>query len=88
MSGLYIEGLKIQEETCLVFIHPDGSVTDYDHGKDFTAVPVPDHGRLIDADKLLQFHGVLDDGIYYPDAYIPATAIKTAPTIIPAEEGQ
>ena len=47
--------------------------------------PVPPHGRLIDADELLQSHSV-SDGIYYPDAYIPATAIKAAPTIIPAEE--
>lgn len=50
-------------------------------------VPVPAHGRLIDADELLQSHSV-SDGIYFPDAYIPATAIKAAPTIISAEEGE
>lgn len=50
-------------------------------------IPVTPHGRLIDADELLQSHSV-SDGIYFPDAYIPATAIKAAPTIIPAEEGE
>lgn len=51
---------------------------------DCPLVHVPQHGRLIDEDALLQSHSVLD-GIYFPDAYIPATAIKDAPTIIPAE---
>ena len=54
---------------------------------EYTAVPVPPHGRLIDADVLLQSHSV-SDGIYFPDAYIPATAIKAAPTIIPAEPAE
>lgn len=50
-------------------------------------VHVPPHGRLIDADALLQSHSV-SDGIYFSDAYIPATAIKSAPTVIQAEEAE
>jgi len=43
-------------------------------------VPVPEHGRLIDADALMS--GV-DDG----DDVMFVWAIADAPTIIPAEEG-
>lgn len=63
---------------------PGRRIEQYKRLDDCPLVPVPAHGRLIDADALLQLHSV-SDGIYFPDAYIPATAIKAAPTIIPAE---
>ena len=47
------------------------------------AIPVPPHGRLIDADALLATNyghfGAIDD--------MAREAIKNAPTVIPAEEG-
>lgn len=92
--GVYIKGMDMPKEYAVIIkIYPDGRIgkipyvqwfqTDIVEG--VQAVPVPPHGRLIDADELLQSHSV-SDGIYFPDAYIPATAIKAAPTIIPAEE--
>ena len=92
--GVYIKGMEMPKEYAVIIkIYPDGRIgkipyvqwfqTDLVEG--VQAVPVPPHGRLIDADELLQSHSV-SDGIYFPDAYIPATAIKAAPTIIPAEE--
>ena len=51
--------------------------------KDCPLVPVPEHGRLIDADALM-------DEAYQPGAYgyVDAIQIENAPTIIPAEEGE
>ena len=78
-----------------VLIHPDGTAEWEAQHKMGTAVPVPPHGRLIDADAL--------DGIMveqsteeYNHHHAPRTweralscfrdYIKAAPTIIPAEE--
>lgn len=47
---------------------------------EYKAVPVPPHGRLIDADALLGNLPVEYPSIVY--------AIETAQTIIPAEEGE
>ena len=48
-------------------------------------VPVPDHGRLIDADELLPIYAdLMDGGDVKP--VIPKAVIDTAPTIIEAEE--
>ena len=48
-------------------------------------IPVPDHGRLIDADALIvqtnQHYAVLED-----DWYITVRKIETVPTIIPADK--
>lgn len=46
-------------------------------------IPVPEHGRLIDADALLQ--ECQRDEAY---GYLSAFEIDNAPTIIPAEEGE
>lgn len=50
-------------------------------------VPVPAHGRLIDADALCESKDILDD-VGWPEAYLPISTIEAAPTIIPAEEGE
>ena len=57
--------------------------------KSFNAVPVPPHGRLIDAERLLSermkrtyYH--LPNG----DTAIPIIDVENAPTIIEAEEGE
>ena len=54
-------------------------------------VPVPSHGRLIDADKLAEKHRELAyelRGANY-DFHMTAKAwVDSAPTIIPAEEGE
>lgn len=47
----------------------------------FEAVPVPPHGRLIDADALVRDNGIKEIPEYYE-------VVCDAPTIIPAEEGE
>ena len=55
--------------------------------KFFNAVPVPPHGRLIDADKIPYKKIMLDyDGEFYYGVTQPY--IDRMPTIIPAEEGE
>jgi hypothetical protein len=57
--------------------------------EDCPLVPVPPHGRLIDADALiidLMDRGV--DGVQTDDLYEIQQAVMDAPTIIEAEEGE
>lgn len=49
-------------------------------------VPIPPHGRLIDADKILYKKIMLDDNEFYYGVTQPY--IDRMPTIIPAEEGE
>ena len=53
-------------------------------------VPVPPHGRLIDADALIESFDPSD--FWNPDAedncFAAVHVVNTAPTIIPAEEGE
>ena len=51
-------------------------------------VPVPDHGRLIDADALPTYDKPIGKMMMFGGEYVyTQTAIDNAPTIIPAEEG-
>ena len=65
----------------------DGKARDAYTRQDCPLVPVPPHGRLIDADALKK------QGYFFPCAIgteyaIPLRAVREAPTIIPAEEGE
>ena len=82
-----------------VLISPNGHaaiVVDNEDGLDSTEyplVPVPPHGRLIDADALkdIEFHGLqADKKISYQMGWNDAiaTIAENATTIIPAEEGE
>jgi len=55
-------------------------------------IPVPDHGRLGDLDKLKQKALIRSERrgrlINVTDMVISAYDIEAAPTVIPAEEGQ
>jgi hypothetical protein len=51
---------------------------------DAKAVPVPEHGRLIDADALKISTAIPLDG--KPYRYVHIDNIEDTPTIIPAEE--
>lgn len=91
--SILINGIKMPKrgESCLVItIMPDGEI--YKNVYDASlrvnqvgeAVPVPAHGRLIDADKIEYVqseNGCLDDYAYRYD-------INEMPTIVPAEEGE
>lgn len=88
--GVYIKGIEMPSKKAIaVVIHPDGTAysakmfagvcTEY--LADCTAVPVPPHGRLIDADALFPMYAdLLDGGDMQP--VIPKIVIDTAPTII------
>lgn len=89
--GVYIAGMEMPTNADMaptaVWVYPNGyAIVFKDNGKmkQYTeAVPVPPHGRLIDADAL-----VLEDDYY---GWRDKQVVKNAPTIIPAdpaEEGE
>lgn len=84
--GMYIKGIEMPtDNTVLLRIYPKGNdcafyVEQLDIDDDvldkYWAVPVPPHGRLIDADALCEGR-VANDNV--------VICAKTAPTIIEAE---
>ena len=86
--GVYIKGMEMPKEKKITLtLFPDGRVYEnhgerlWGNGKDcvpWKAVPVPPHGRLIDADALAKN---TTGAIYHSE-------LRAAPTIIPAEEGE
>lgn len=105
MSGIYIHGMEMPTEGSVFVIDSAGQVWSnewptrgYTRLDGVTAVPIPPHGRLIDADALAQqieyerFHSTHTDGLaarHHVDEYGHfLKAISVAPTIIEAEEGE
>ena len=90
MSDILIKGMQMPKngETITITICGDGIVFEEwkEPGSVFKAVPVPPHGRLIDADALdMNYIHIRDDGM----KIYTQRAIDNAPTIIPAsEEGE
>lgn len=92
--SVLIEGMEMpkKESWVTLRVFPDGqcvlhSWCGYDEIKfDFmehlTAVPVPPHGRLIDADALMKRMWDETDCMIS----VPATFVRAAPTIIPSSE--
>ena len=104
MSGIYIHGMKMpkDEKAIHLEIHSDGIVLMWQMGDDDkvvgTAIELPPHGRLIDADALFKAMFQCSDGSIIGDKDIdgwPHEAryadikrfIRQAPTIIPADGG-
>ena len=96
--GVYINGMEMPKETPVLFcVHPDGKVfADLEGGwKEYKAVAVPPHGRLIDADKQdAQIEALIERHLH---GYTKSTwdfvcelrdILKRNRTIIPAEEGE
>ena len=84
---IYIKGVEMPAEGVFcIDIFPDGRVAGhYDCTiKQAKAVPVPAHGRLIDADALIE-NCMKEDGFL---AELLFRKVSNAPTIIPAEEGE
>lgn len=93
--SIYIKGMEMPREGELlcINIHPDGKVCinlDLSCTKVGTAVPVPPHGRVIDADAFTRTQGFHDfkyaNGMVYVGVVEVVGLINAAPTIIPAEE--
>lgn len=84
--GLYIKGMEMPtgNNAVSIIIFPNGKVSlahDHRFAEYAEAVPVPPHGRLIDADALVRDNGIKEIPEYYE-------VVRDAPTIIPAEEGK
>ena len=95
MSGVYIKGMEMpKDRPQLLWVYPNGKAltvqSDVDPWKELQAVPIPEHGRVIDADKigLTNFEIILcQKGNPFKNALeMLLKKIENAPTIIPAEE--
>lgn len=92
--GVYISGIKLPKDepgafqVIVMYVGADGKLRAECEGT-HEVVPVPPHGRLIDADELetVMSEGIApsvkDGGFTHPFDIIRAVA--NAPTIIPAE---
>ena len=74
-------------------VWPDGQVEIIDADEEWKAsevIPVPPHGRLIDADVLTRsqgFHGfIYENGLAYVEVGEVVDLINAAPTVISASE--
>lgn len=88
--GVYIN-MEMSTTPVLFCIHPDGKVfADIDGGwREYKAVPVPPHGRLIEAEPIMKFiTDGLNSGEFGYDQTKVLTEIQYAPTIIPAEPAE
>lgn len=96
--SILITGMEMPKEgsALVLVIHPDGAITTVTSGKDlpYKAVPVPPHGRLIDADALLKRIAMAKTDqpeiadVYDEEAEEVEAWLSYAPTIIPAEDGE
>lgn len=91
--GIYLPNMEMPNPGHIVLVEIDenGDVfAAYDGGRtkltQHKAVPVPDHGDLIDRGELFPIYADLLDGGDVK-AVVPKCVIDTAPTIIPADGG-
>lgn len=73
----------------VLIIYPDGKCA-FEDGKTYQAVSFPPHGDLIErkAACFTDFEIAMCDGDYKEGMKMLLEKIKSAPTIIPAEEGE
>ena len=82
--SVLIKGMEMPTDDFIrIILYPNGqavkaNAVDYE---EFEAIPVPPHGRLIDADALVK-------KLPIPELGAPRWLIEQAPTIIEAEEGE
>ena len=90
--SIIIQGMEMpnKKNGAVLIIYPDGKCA-FEDGKTYQAVPVPPHGRLIDADALIKSLSLDENDAENGASLLMAIFIevlKAAPTIIPAEEGE
>lgn len=92
MAGLYIRNVTLPESafnTLYLAVHRDGTV-EYDGGpygwQTTTATPVPDHGKLIDADALPLGENVPTVMMHDGERWISAYELAMAPIVIPTDK--
>ena len=94
--SVLIKGMEMPKSrgqyTLRMYVHSDGTATVEGsyyqfEGEPFVAIPVPPHGRLIDADALIDSFDPSD--FWNSDAedncFAAVHVVNSAPTIIPAE---
>ena len=97
MSGIYIKGFQIKPgiQTIDVGLDADVDIIALADGEIYDVIPVPDHGRLIDADALTAFCTEMQSiewnnkAAPYSWAYAYESFegdVDDAPTVIPAEK--
>lgn len=98
MSGIYIPGMAIPKESgahkIRLFVREDGTASvwgleEYIPHEPLEVIPVPEHGRLIDADAALR-NGWTINRTYSAsptETVYEVRAIDCLPTIIPADKG-
>lgn len=91
MMGVYIKGMKMPKEDMKnIMILADGRVfqfSGYGNPKPLgIAVPVPEHGDLIDYDFCMENYELLHDDDGNPVYAVKMRDINRAPTIIPADK--
>lgn len=93
MSDIYINGIEMPKEgkrALWVVIHPDGTV-EYNAGDGGwlilrqSAISIPPHGRLIDADTAEVITYTDEKGDFVDGILFAAEWIANQPTIIPAD---
>ena len=89
MSGVYIKGMEMPKNCAECPVNMNICHRGYEYllehtelydrrADDCPLIPVPDHGRLIDADALVMDNGIKEIPEYYE-------VVCDAPTIIPAD---
>lgn len=90
MSGIYISGMEMPKDAPLrIVLNPKGQLF-VDHGTwfvEYEAIPVPEHGDLIDRKVALDslLNGMVMTG--YQSRAMDCVGEWYVPTIIPAKEG-
>lgn len=90
--GIYLPKMEMPRKGQMLVIFPDGTSYVCFNGMreriaQTEAVPVPPHGRCIDADALKQNTYEIYDPMGIIEA-VPVDVIDNAPTVIEAEEGE
>lgn len=97
MSGIYIPGMEMPKDCnhcrfavdgwCYAYGKPNIDALENDGRTNFCPLfPVPDHGRLIDADVKEKDGWYLERHVRKADGYwIEIMPLKDAPTVIPAD---
>lgn len=91
--GIYLPNMEMPRKGQMLVIFPDGTSYVCFNGMrerltQTTAVPVPPHGRLIDADAILQEATKGEEPFDWIDKNELLRLFFDAPTILEAEEGE
>lgn len=97
MSGIYIKNMKMPAEPgayeIRLFVREDGTAScwglnEYIPHEPLEVIPVPERGRLVDADKMLDRPVPVARGRdgYFLMPLNYAEEVRAAPTVIPADE--